>query len=339
MKSFFISLRYGFILSLFSFTVVHAQTVIHEFIYEDAPFPSAHASTIVETPDGMVAAWFGGTHEKHDDVGIWVSRKFDGRWTPPEEVVNGIQHEDKRYPCWNPVLHYDDKLYLFYKVGPNPRDWWGEVMSSEDNGLSWNMPRRLPEDILGPVKNKAITLEDGTWLCPSSTEHDGWTIHMEITKDKGKTWKRVGPLQSESKIDAIQPTALILENGDIKILCRSKKSGLVASTSNDGGLSWTPLKRTSLPNPNSGVDGVTTRSGTHYLVYNPTSTPEGDWGGERYPLLLASSKNGKDWTDVVTLESEEGEYSYPAIIEAEDGSLHITYTWKREKVKHVVVHF
>lgn len=36
------------------------------------------------------------------------------------------------------------------------------------------------------------------------------------------------------------------------------------------------------------------------------------------------------------LEDEDGEYSYPAVIRSSDGMVHITCTWKRQKVKHVV---
>src|SRR3954467_10911866 len=75
-----------------------------EFIFEKAPFPSCHASTIVETPAGLVAAWFGGTREKKSDVGIWLSRFENKAWTPPAEVANGLESSSKRYPCWNPVL-------------------------------------------------------------------------------------------------------------------------------------------------------------------------------------------------------------------------------------------
>ena len=123
------------------------------------------------------------------------------------------------------------------------------------------------------------------------------------------------------------------------ILCRSKKQGIVTSISSDIGRTWTPLIPSGLPNPNSGIDAVTAKTGIHYLVYNPTSTPDGEWGGDRFPLVLSKSENGQDWTTVVTLEDEEGEYSYPAIIEGNDGTLHITYTCKRQKVKHVVVSF
>ena len=65
--------------------------VAADFIFEKAPFRQCHASTIVETPTGLVAAWFGGTSEKHPDVGIWLSRHIAGSWTPPVEVANGIQ--------------------------------------------------------------------------------------------------------------------------------------------------------------------------------------------------------------------------------------------------------
>ena len=73
--------------------------VSSEFIFEQAPFPSCHASTIVETDSGLVAAWFGGTDEKAPDVGIWLSRREAGKWTAPVEVADGGQPGGKRLPC------------------------------------------------------------------------------------------------------------------------------------------------------------------------------------------------------------------------------------------------
>src|SRR5262245_18716531 len=96
-----------------------------EFIYETAPFPQCHASTIAESKDGLVAASFGGTREKHPDVGIWVSRLEDGKWTAPVEVANCVESAEKRYTTWHPVLHQmkagakSGPLLLFYKVGPS----------------------------------------------------------------------------------------------------------------------------------------------------------------------------------------------------------------------------
>ncbi|NND09308.1 MAG: exo-alpha-sialidase [Saprospiraceae bacterium] len=318
---------------------IYAQTMQSEFLFEKAPFAACHASTIIDCKGDLLAAWFGGTHEKHKDVGIWISKKSNGKWSDPIEVVNGIQHTDKRYPTWNPVLmrRTPDRIILFYKVGPSPSTWWGEMVTSMDCGESWGSPCRLPEDILGPVKNKAVILRDGTLLCPSSTEHDGWKVQVELSKNWGMDWQLIGPLKADGDIQAIQPTVLQHPNGHLQMLCRTKKSGIAEAWSDDQGLTWTLLKQSTLPNPNSGIDGVTTSSGEHYLVYNPTSTPAGKWGGERYPLVLAKSSDGVEWQEVVTLESEPGEYSYPAIIQGEDGDLHITYTWKRDRIKHVVI--
>lgn len=158
-----------------------------EFIYksEEVSFPSCHASTIAETDEGLVAAWFGGKHEKNPDVGIWFSRLINGKWTLPVEVANGVQHSKLRYPTWNPVLFdYGDELFLFYKDGPSPREWWGELIISPDNGKTWSRRLRLPEEIFGPVKNKPELLPGGELICPTSTEHNGWQVHMEFTSDR-----------------------------------------------------------------------------------------------------------------------------------------------------------
>lgn len=310
-----------------------------EFIFKEAPFASCHASTIESTPDGLVAAWFGGTHEKNKDVEIWLSRKTNGQWTDPVSVANGVQHDDKRYPCWNPVLfqYPEGPLMLFYKVGPSPSEWWGVLKISDDYGETWSQDYRLPEDILGPIKNKPVLMDDGRLVCPSSTEDKGWRVHFEITEDYGKSWKLVGPINDASQYNVIQPSILKHGGDTLQILCRSKENRVISSWSYDGGYHWTNLEPTELPNPNSGTDAVTLKSGLQLLVYNHSKIEEGEWGGPRTPLNVAISRDGKSWKNILTLEDESGEYSYPAVIQASDGRVHITYTWKRKRVKHVVL--
>ncbi len=312
-----------------------------EFIYQsaDVPFPSCHASTIEQTDEGLIAAWFGGTAEKDPDVGIWVSRWTNGKWTNPKEVANGIQHKDLRYPTWNPVLfNTGNSIELFYKEGPNCSDWWGEVIRSTDNGKSWSTPERLPEEIWGPIKNKPVRLANGDLLCPSSTELTGWQVHMEITSDMGKTWERTKSLNDGKDVGAIQPTILIHPNGKLQALCRSQNKQILSTWSEDNGRSWTPLTPINLPNPNSGIDGVTLNDGTHVLIYNHVK-PAKSWG-DRNILNLAVSKDGINWEAAVLLENDsdpDSEYSYPAVIQTRDGMIHITYTWNRKLIKHVVV--
>jgi len=306
-----------------------------EFIYEKAPFPSAHASTIAATKEGLVAAWFGGTREGDADVGIWTARYVNGAWTAPVEVANGVQTDGSRHPCWNPVLFETapGTLTLFYKVGPDPRRWWGMTRTSRDQGRTWSDAVRLPDGILGPVKNKPVRLADGTLVSPSSTESteqpSKWRVHFERSTDGGKTWTVVRPASGED-IDAIQPSVLLHPKGRLQAVGRSRSGRVYETWSDDGGKTWSALTLTVLPNPSAGTDAVTLADGRHLIVYN--HTPKG-----RTPLNVALSNDGKAWGAALVLESEPGEYSYPAVIQGADGLVHITYTWRRQRIRHVVV--
>ena len=161
-----------------------------EFVADHPSFPTSHASTLVETRGGLIAAWFGGSQERAIDVGIWLSRNSGGGWSEPREIANGIQEKAViRYPCWNPVLFkgHAGPLLLFYKVGPSPEAWWGMLTISTNEGSTWSAPARLPEGIFGPIRNKPVELPDRSLLCGSSTENAGWHIHMERTIDFGRT--------------------------------------------------------------------------------------------------------------------------------------------------------
>jgi predicted neuraminidase len=320
--------------------------ISREFLYESAPFPECHASTIVETPRGLAAAWFGGTEEKHPDVGIWMSRHRNGQWTTPVEVANGIQYTQPdgtahRHPTWNPVLFQmpDGPLLLFWKCGPSPDTWWGLMARSSDGGETWSVPTRLPEHIDGPVRNKPLLLSDGRLLCGSSTEFDGWRVHFEMSSDAGRTWQRTPAINDGKSAGAIQPALLTHPDGRIQALCRDRNgNGSILSTSStDGGRTWSALTPTHLPNPNSGIDAVTLRDGRHLLVYNHTRRGEGSPRG-REMINLAISEDGNHWRPVMTLDREpRAEFSYPAVIQSADGLVHITWTWKRQRVRHVVV--
>jgi predicted neuraminidase len=311
-----------------------------EFIYETAPYPECHASTIAESKGTLVAAWFGGTKERNPDVGIWVARWESGKWTTPVEVANGVESPDKRYPTWNPVLHQPKSgpLLLFYKVGPDPAKWWGMLTTSADGGKTWSKPVRLPDGIAGPIKDKPVELANGDLLCPSSTEDKGWRVHFERTTDQGKTWKRTEPINDGKEFGVIQPTVLFHKGGKLQALMRSRQGLVVESWSDDNGKTWGKLTATGLPNPNSGIDGVTLKDGRQLLVYNHAITKPGKWG-DRAPLNVAISEDGKIWRAALVLETgpASAEYSYPAVIQTGDGLVHITYTWNRKKVKHVIV--
>lgn len=307
--------------------------VKEELIYTEAPFPSCHASTLVETEPGiLLAAWFGGTEEGAKDVGIWLSR-WDGKeWSKPVEAAKA-----EGVPCWNPVLYQmpNDETLLFYKAGESPKEWSGLLKRSNDGGKTWSKEELLPAGILGPIKNKPLLLANGNLVCGSSVESwKTWACWMEITPDSGKTWSKYGPLVYPGELNGlIQPTIYLDRSGNLRMVCRStRKIGSVCSaTSKDGGKTWSEVKSTGLPHPNSGIDAVGLKDGRTVLVYNHTKDA-------RSPLNVGVSQDGGDtWEMKVTLESQPGEYSYPAVIQTSDGLVHTTYTWKRERIKHVVL--
>jgi predicted neuraminidase len=308
--------------------VVRAQ-----FIFEQAPFASCHASTIVEPRTGeFLAAWFGGTDEGAKDVAIWMARSTAGGWSKPEKVA-----DEPGVPCWNPVLFREraGTVFLFYKVGTSPQTWSGFYRASRDSGMTWGPPVLLPAGILGPIKNKPIQLKAGRIVAGTSVEsYRAWSAWVEISDDSAQSWQRHGPIVVPGEnYGIIQPTVFETSDGSLRMLTRATQriGQICTATSRDGGVTWTIAAPTDLPNPNSGIDAVRLADGRVVLCHNPTHTG-------RTPLVLSVSKDdGVTWLVGPTLESESGEYSYPAIIQAASGEIHVTYTWKRIRVRHWVL--
>ncbi len=321
-------------------------------------YPSNHAATIVECEPGrFLCAWFGGTHEGHPDVSIWLAH-FDGRvWSEPARVV-----AEPGVALWNPVLFRDVRgvVWLFYKVGPAVSAWTGCYIQTQDGGQTWSAPTMLPAGLLGPAKNKPITLSNGDILCGTSVEAwRNWAAWVEISSDGGLSWARYGPITAPGHGSAatdqivsatwdrqaqqlhlpqgfcgvIQPTVWEYARGCVKMLLRSTQrvGSICVSYSEDYGRTWSPVEPTCVPNPNSGIDAVRVQDGRIICACNPTRDG-------RSPLsLLMSDDNGDTWKWRKDLETGAGEYSYPSIIQATDGRLHVVYTRLRMQIWHVVL--
>jgi predicted neuraminidase len=159
-------------------------------------------------------------------------------------------------------------------------------------------------------------------------------VHFERSTDGGVTWFNTPPLNDGTKLGAIQPS-LLFRDGDptgthLEAVGRTRQKKVFTISSSDGGKTWGKMSLLEVPNPSAGTDAVTLRDGRHLLVCNPVARG-------RTPLAVFVSRDGREWKQAVVLENEPGEYSYPAIIQTSDGKIHITYTWKRQRIKHVVL--
>ncbi|MGB3589158.1 MAG: sialidase family protein [Tunicatimonas sp.] len=310
---------------------------VKDFIFGDEqPFPQCHASTVLRRSDGQfLVAWFGGTEEKDDDVGVWLAIGRPDQWTKPKEVAK--IRED---PHWNPVLFQapDETIYLYFKVGKEIDHWETWVITSADGGNSWSEATELVADDKGgrgPVRNKPIILSDGTWLAGASHEDNRvWNAFADRSTDGGKTWKMSEYLEvNRDSLDGegiIQPTLWESEPGMVHMLLRSSAGYVYRSDSEDYGQSWSPVYRTELPNPNSGIDLTQLADETLALAYNRDNE---NWGA-RAPLTIAlSTDNGQTWPRVLDIDTgdPDDEFSYPAIISCGD-TIAVTYTWQREKI-------
>ena len=306
-----------------------------------ASFPSSHASTSAELKNGdLLTAWFGGSAEGTPDVAIWTSRHTAHGWSAPRELAR-----EKDTPCWNPVLFHtrNGRLWLYYKFGPNPAEWTAARKYSDDEGATWSEAEHLPAGLIGPVRAKPLVLADGTIVSGSSIEsYHSWAAWIERSTDDGKTWEKIGPLvpprptahpvdsSKYNNFGIIQPSVVSLGENHLRLYARSTEqiARVCAADSFDNGRTWTQPHPLDVPNPNSGIDAVALHDRRIVLIYN--NTPHG-----RSPLNLAVSTDGEHFRMFSTLESEPGEYSYPAIIQSKEGGLEITYTWNRKSIRHV----
>jgi predicted neuraminidase len=335
--------------------------------------PDNHASTVVELKDGdVMAAWFAGTKEGASDVAIYGARLHRGTWSAPFELARA-----SGVACWNPVLFYtqdghtrDGRLWLYYKYGTHPSTWKGARKSSFDEGRTWSAAENLPDDILGPIKDKPLILADGTIVSGSSVESDKWNAWIERSTNDGRTWTKFGPISVPESLDIpdaaektagaeaerasaepppsgpgvhtklyppakttigiIQPSVVLLGGRHLRFYARShtRAARIAVADSMDDGVTWTQARFLDLPNPNSGIDAVRLRDGRIVLAFNNSYDA-------RTPLNLAVSRDGEHFTVFKTLEDGPGQYSYPAIIQAANGDLLITYSWRRKTIKFI----
>ena len=342
------------------------QLVTHQLVISVKKTLAHHASTVLPLSNGHVlVAWFGGSRESNNDVGIWLAEKDENGFGEARQVAGSME------PHWNPVLFEDanGRILLFYKVGYPIADWRTLVIESGDLGKTWSEPRELvPGDTSGgrgPVRNKPVRLRSGRILAPASVERGLWRCFMDYSDDECRTWRRTNLIEAEGTayldeglrmwqrkmaearlaghpIDkstlppeyahgrgVIQPTLWEDETG-VHALMRSGEGRIYRSDSTDDGVTWCQGYPTAMPSNNSGIDLTRLPGGVMLLAYNPVEQNF----GKRSPISLAVSRDdGATWQRICNLEAEPGEFSYPAIV-SRGNHIWLTYTHKRENIAY-----
>lgn len=317
-----------------------------ELIFEAGRyFPSCHASTILALGDGTVlVAYFAGLREGADDVGIWLSRRVNGRWLPPECIA-----KDEDTAHWNPVLFQTDKgIRLVYRVGKNVPEWKCRTRTSADAGKTWSCtrPYPAPDDTCGPVRSKPIVLSNHTLLAPDSVETaDDWQPRVDISTDQGFTFSVLARIpvnhthpDRANYIEgrgAIQPTLWESTPGHVHALLRTTGGFIFRSDSDDFGKTWCEAYSTGIPNNNSGIEIAQDR-GCLYLICNPIP---GNWAARTPIVIKKSDDNGASFTDFCSLDTDDfdrqtklsAEFSYPSAV-VRGGKLYVAYTYFRRQM-------
>ena len=327
------------------------QAIVSEYIISpDREDFDCHSSSLIEVSSGILcAAWKGGPGrgksniDMKQNVGIWLSFFKNGCWNEPTQIV-----EAPNSVCWTPVLakYPNGELVLYYRIGMDPRHTISMFKTSYDGGQSWSKEEMLPAGIVGPTKSKPLFDEEGNMICGSSTEvgepkddFKATACWIEILSDH--KWSKHGPIEIPGKkFGCIEPVLFWGKDQTLKMLCRDRSSKIGSegwiwtAESEDMGKTWSELKKTNLPNPDSGIEAISLDHTTFLLIYNHSHT-------NRYPLSIALSKdNGGSWNLLFNIEEESGEF--PSAILDSQGYMHISYAWTppgkdQRKIKHVVI--
>jgi len=302
-------------------------------------FQRCHCSTIVQLPsDDVLAAWYAGSAEARPDVAVVTSRKPKGAtvWEPCQ-----IVSDTPGKPEGNCVLFVapDEKLWLFFGVmhgklygPPGPGVRWVtcdvRCKTSLDEGRTWSETRMLRKELGMVARCKPIVLSNGDIIMGFESK-EGYSYFM-ISEDMGETWFWTEPLLG---IKNQHPTLIQRSDDSILALLRpsDKYRRIGKSISLDNGRTWTPAVNMNLPNPYAAIDMVKLADGRVVLAFNNNEH-------HRNPLTLALSEDeGETWSYMRDVVTEEGSFSYPAIIEDSDGLLHMAYTHCRQHIGHIVL--
>jgi predicted neuraminidase len=308
-------------------------------------YPMAHCATLTTLPDrSLLTAWFGGSYETAPDVAILAARRHPRteKWSLPKVIVD-VPGRSLGQPVF--LTRPNGELWLFFVVLmgnsvstnssnsnmlPPTSDWdWTSAQPywqcSLDNGETWQSPQPLL-DYPGLMFRSRPLVLPGCIILPVYDEKI-WQSRMLISDDEGQTWRLTEPMSTPN--GNIHPCLVQLSADHLLAYLRTGGSGGVIwrSESFDRGETWLQPTPTSIPNPNSGIDLLCLENESLVLAFNNSRQ-------QRTPLCVALAEKGEVWQWQRTLEDEEAEFSYPTLLQTDDGLIHLVYTYRRENIHY-----
>lgn len=311
-----------------------------ETIFDDIPgAPVHHCSSIAETKaGGLVCIWYGGSYESAEDQQLFIAR-YDAaarRWTTPEVLIHNPDQ-----PPGNAIIFrgQGDKLWIVWSrmEGSRPTrrgSGWNKCRllqrTSNDDGVTWSSDVELPGSLGWLPRNPPITVGGVLYLPLSVKKSEGTEGGMLAALNADtETWTPLTYLPRAEQLSVAPRT-----DGSLVGLMRSMPRVLV-STSPDLGKTWEKPVASKLKCPDSSVCLLRLKSGRMIAAHNDNE------GWDRSILTIHQSEDeGRTWGEPRVLEYEarlqDGEYSYPCLLQTSDEKIHITYTCRRFTIKHAV---
>lgn len=186
------------------------------------------------------------------------------------------------------------------------------------------------------TRTHPLQLPSGRILAPMYSDGYSFGI-MAISDDGGYTWTASEPIVGYG---GIQPSVVRKKDGTLVAYLRDngpppKRAQI--SYSKDDGVSWTAAKDTEILNPGTSLEVVALRNGDWLMVHNDLE--QGRWS----LVAIVSDDEGATWKwrrhlDGRPEQKADSQFHYPSVIQAKDGSIHITYSYftpEGKAIKHV----
>lgn len=303
--------------------------------------PQAGPASLALLADGRVAAaWLAGPDDDASAAAIWFATLGRDGWSTPQLAAKRESTAAGTFAHMNklgrPVLLAEGGwLHLWYE-SLTLGDWAGAAIVhsvSTDGGQTWSKAERLSTSPLGALGNglggPPLMLADGGIALPLDQRLLGQGSELLRLSATGRV---IDKIRLDHPQGGGRPAVVALDAQQALALTSGDGTNRAALRSTDGGRHWAAQAGLDLPGPDSPLAVLRLAGGKLLLAGNPT-------GGKGSLQLWLSADDGHSWRAGPTMETAAdgaAEFTDPALLQARDGRIHLAYTWRRQRIKHLV---